>query len=280
MSLALVDTHSHVDYLHHQEGPKSYDGIETNVSAVLARAKNNGVKWVLNPSVEPQHFNRVVQLAEEHPMLYAAVAVHPCDVHEVPDIEACLETAQSFMSHPKCVAVGETGLDYYHDLTYVERQKEFFRAFMQLAEEFDKPVIIHDRDAHDDVAAMVDEFPDVKGVMHCFGGDADFAMAMVERGYCISFAGNVTFKNAKPLHEAAKMIPLESMLIETDAPFLAPVPHRGQPSEPSFVLHVAEFIANLRGMSVEELGDVTTANANRLFGMDARLAGLTGVEVK
>lgn len=268
MSVQLVDTHSHVDYIHRAEGPKPYDGIETHATQVLARAESQGVRWVLNPSVEPARFADVMTLAEQQPSLYGAIAVHPCDVQHVASLEDCLKLAESFMNHPKCVAVGETGLDYYHDLTHVETQKEFFRAFMTLAQTHNKPVIIHDREAHEDVASITDEFPDVTGVMHCFGGNAAFALEMIERGYLISFAGNVTFKNAKELHEAAKTIPLEWMLLETDAPFLAPVPHRGKPSEPSFVRHVAEFIAELRGISLEEVATVTTENANRLFGVE------------
>lgn len=268
MSFALVDTHAHVDYIHRAEGPKPYDGIETDAKAVLARAKEHGVQWVLNPSVEPERFADVLVLAEQHPELYAAIAVHPCDAHFVGSITECLNLARQCVTHPKCIAIGETGLDYYHDLTHVDTQKQFFRAFMQLADEFNKPVIIHDREAHEDVAAIVDEFPNVRGVMHCFGGNKDFALQMIERGYYISFAGNVTFKNAKDLHEAAKAIPLEWMLIETDSPFLAPVPHRGKPSEPAFVRHVAEFIAELRGISLEELAKATTANAARLFGVE------------
>lgn len=263
----LIDTHCHVDYIHRREGPKEWKepAEYTNAPAVLNRALGVGVQACINPGTHPDTFDDVLKLVGSNDHLYAALAVHPCDVHLVDDLDNAFQRVEAAMANPKVVAVGETGLDYYHDTEHVELQKASFRRFLAMAVKYDKPVIIHDRDAHEDVAAIVDEFPGVRGVMHCFGGDADFARVMVAKGFYISFAGNVTFKNAHPLHQAATEIPLDKVLIETDSPFLAPVPHRGKPCEPAYVLHVAEKIAELKGISVDEVATTTTANAQELF---------------
>lgn len=270
MSLpALIDTHCHVDYIHRREGPKEWkEGPEfTNADAVLQRALDVGVKTVINPGTHPDRFDDVLQLADAHENLYAALAIHPCDVQLVNDLDTAFQRAEAALTHPKVVAIGETGLDYYHDTSHIELQKRCFRRFLAMAVTHNQPVIIHDRDAHDDVAALVDEFPGVRGVMHCFGGDASFAEVMMAKGFYISFAGNVTFKNAHPLHEAAKIVPLDKLLIETDSPFLAPAPHRGKPSEAAYVLHVAEKVAELKGIPLSEVAAATTHNAKQLFGI-------------
>ncbi len=274
MTITLIDTHAHVDYIHRQEGPKPYpdEAGFTDAANVMQRALGNGVVATINPGTAPETFDDVLAMADANEGVYAALAVHPCDVENVPDRAALMARVNELTHHPKVVAVGETGLDYYHDLTYIETQKAFFNDFLAMAVAKDLPVIIHDRDAHQDVAAMVDAHPGVRGVMHCFGGDAAFAMEMVAKGFYISFAGNVTFKNAKDLHEAAKIVPLEHMLVETDSPFLAPVPHRGKHNEPANVRHVAEYIAELRGISMDEVARVTTANACRLFNLPVPLA--------
>ncbi len=274
MTLTLIDTHAHVDYIHRQEGPKPYpeEAGFTDSANVMQRALGNGVVATINPGTAPETFDDVLAMADANEGVYAALAVHPCDVQNVPDRATLMARVDTLANHSKVVAIGETGLDYYHDLTHVPAQKAFFNDFLAMAVTKDLPVIIHDRDAHDDVAAMVDAHSGVRGVMHCFGGDADFAMQMVKRNFYISFAGNVTFKNAKALHEAAKVVPLENMLVETDSPFLAPVPHRGKHNEPANVLHVAQYIAELRGISVEDVARVTTANACKLFKLPAMLS--------
>ncbi len=266
----LVDTHCHLDYIQRAENhPQGAEG--TAPQQVLARAKQAGVQWLVNPCVHPRHFRAVISLAEQFESVYAAVAVHPTDVNtlatEAPDWQ---QQVEAVVDHPKVIAIGETGLDYYRDTSHAEAQQDCFRYFLNLARSKDLPVIIHDREAHADVIRIVDEFPGVRGIMHCFSGDADLAFAMVERGFYISFAGNVTFKNAHNLHAAAKVVPLDRLLIETDAPFLSPVPFRGKPNEPARVAHVAEKIADLREIPLTALAEQTYANACRAFNLPQR----------
>jgi TatD DNase family protein len=178
-----------------------------------------------------------------------------------------LNQIETLLAHPKVVAIGETGLDYYWDTSQVDLQKRCFKALLELGRKHDLPVIVHDRDAHEDVAAMIDSVPGVRGIMHCFSGDAAYARQMLAKGFYISFAGNLTFKKAENLHEAAKETPLEWILVETDSPFLSPVPFRGKPNEPARVKHVVEKIAELKGVTYEEVARVTRANAQKVFGL-------------
>ncbi len=253
--MTLVDTHAHLDYL-------AREGHDMDM--VMANAHEVGVSWVVNPSVTPDKFADVLALAERYPHVFAAAAVHPTDVQDVAESD-WVEQIRAMVTHPKVIAIGETGLDYYWDKTHVDLQHQFFRTFLSLGREYDLPVLVHDREAHEDIARLIDEFPGVRGVMHCFSGDAAFAQAMIRKGFYISFAGNVTFKNAHNLHEAAKETPLEWILTETDSPFLSPVPFRGKPNEPARVRLVAEKIAELKGLSVEEVIEVTGENARKVF---------------
>ncbi len=253
--IALVDTHAHLDYIE-REG--------NDMDTVLSAASDVGVSWVVNPSVTPDKFPDVLRLAERFNNVFAAAAVHPTDVQDMPD-EQWQAQVEAMLDHPKVIAIGETGLDYYWDKTHIETQHRFFRTFLELGRKHDLPVIVHDRDAHEDVHRLISECPGVRGVMHCFSGDAPFAEMMIERGFYISFAGNVTFKNATNLHEAAKSTPLEWILIETDSPFLSPVPFRGKPNEPSRVRLVAEKIAELKGIPLETVAEVTSENARKVF---------------
>ncbi|MDH4379337.1 MAG: TatD family hydrolase [Vampirovibrionales bacterium] len=271
----LIDTHSHVDYITRREGPKPYpeEASFTEASSVLARARAVGVQAVINPGTSPENFDKVLNLACTHEGLFAALAIHPCDIAEQPTdpshLPAIMARIQGYLKDPttgpRIVAIGETGLDYYHDTSAAAAQRDWFMAFMDLAQTNNLPVIIHDREAHNDVANCVAASPGITGVMHCFSGDAAFADTMMAHGFYISFAGNLTFKNATQLHEAAKSVPLDRMLVETDAPFLAPIPFRGQASEPAFVHPVAQKIADLKGISLEAVAEATTQNALRLF---------------
>lgn len=254
MSPTLVDTHAHLDYI-----ARSGEDVE----AAMARAEAAGVKWLINPGVHPDRFSQVIAMTERFEGVYAALSVHPTDVQDVTG--DWREAVRPYLNHPKLVAIGETGLDYYHDTTHVALQKQLFREALALAQETGLPVIVHDREAHDDVRAIIQEFPGVRGVMHCFSGDGAFAQSMADLGFYISFAGNVTFKKATELQEAAQVVPLDRLLIETDSPFLSPMPHRGKPNEPGRVLHVAEKIAELRRITLDALAQATTQNAQRLF---------------
>ncbi len=262
----LVDTHCHLDYVgRNEEHPEGIEG--TDPVRVMERAVAEGVAFIVNPSVTPERFPEVIALAERFENVYAAVAVHPTDVKDIQDMPDWLTKVEALLPHPKVVAIGETGLDYYWDTSLKDLQKACFKSLLELGRAHDLPVIVHDREAHDDVAAIVDQVPGARGIMHCFSGDAAFAHTMIDKGFYISFAGNVTYKNAKNLHEAAAAIPMEWMLIETDSPFLSPVPFRGKPNEPARVRYVAEKIAELRGVSYDTVAHATTENAKKVYGL-------------
>jgi TatD DNase family protein len=219
-------------------------------------------------SVDMPDFPNVLALAESHPNLFATVGTHP-DYEDTPEPteEQLVELAQ----HPKILAIGETGLDYYRmgDKTYqeMEWQRDRFRTHIRAAIRVKKPLIIHTRSASEDTIRIMKEegASQVAGVMHCFTESLEVAKASMEQGFYISFSGIVTFKSAKDLQETCKQIPLERMLIETDSPYLAPIPNRGKTNEPSWVAHVAQFIADLRGISVDEVAQHTTHNFKTLF---------------
>ncbi len=265
-AIPIIDTHCHLDYIQRQdEHPDGATG--TDPALVMERAQAVGVQFLVNPSVTPSKFPDVIAMAERFENVYAAVAVHPTDVADIVDQPEWLNEIETLLAHPKVVAIGETGLDYYWDQSLADLQKKCFRSLLELGRKHDLPVIVHDREAHEDAYQIISEVPGVRGIMHCFSGDADFARRMIEKNFHISFAGNLTFKKADHLHQAAQQIPLDWMLVETDSPFLSPMPFRGKPNEPARVKHVVEKIAELRGVSYEEIAAATTANARRVFGL-------------
>lgn len=250
----LVDSHCHLDF------PE----LAERISQVLDSMNNAEVGAALCVSVSLEGLPAVLGLADSHGNLYASVGVHPehQDCAE-PDVE----TLVTYARHPRVVAIGETGLDYYWHKGDTEWQRERFRVHIRAAKACGKPLIIHTRDAAEDTLRIMAEegAGAIGGVMHCFTETLEVAEQAMELGFHISFSGIVTFKNAKQLKEVAKAVPLERMLIETDAPYLAPVPHRGKVNEPAYVRHVAEEIALLRGISIDEVAQATTANFCRLF---------------
>jgi TatD DNase family protein len=256
----LFDTHCHVDYIVRNGTP---------LADVLAATQAAGVGLMLNPGTCIDQLPDVLAVAEQAPNIYAAAAIHPTDVADRPD--DWLQRLETAMAHPKVVAVGETGLDYYRPEQQApdnqQQQRHCLEVSLDLALRHNKPVIIHDREAHQDIHAIIRNQPGICGVMHCFSGDTDFARQMIDLGFYISFAGNVTFKNAHMLQAAATAIPLDWLLVETDSPFLSPMPHRGTPNSPERVTLVAQCIAELRGIPVDTLARQTTANACRLFGL-------------
>jgi TatD DNase family protein len=262
----IIDTHCHLDYIQRQEDhPEGETG--TDPQQVMARAREVGVEFLVNPSVTPARFPEVIAMAERFENVYAAVAVHPTDVADIIDQPGWLDEVESLLAHPKVVAIGETGLDYHWDLTHVDLQKKCFKALLELGRKHDLPVIVHDREAHDDVAQIISEVPGVRGIMHCFSGDAAFARRMIDLNFYISFAGNLTFKKATNLHEAAIETPLDWILSETDSPFLSPMPFRGKPNEPARVKHVVEKLAELKNLTYAEIAAATTRNARKVFGL-------------
>ncbi len=250
----FIDSHCHLDF----------PGLIDRKSEVLALMEANGVDQALCVSVTLEAFPNVLALAHEHRHLYASVGVHPDNAEcEEPDVDRLLALADD----PKVIAIGETGLDYYWQKDEPEWQRERFRTHIRASRACGKPLIIHTRSAAaDTIRLMREEGAEAAGgVMHCFTETQEVADAALELGFYISFSGIVTFKNAKPLKEIARTVPLERMLIETDAPYLAPVPHRGKTNEPGFVKHVAEEIAALRGVALETIAEQTSNNFKTLF---------------
>lgn len=254
----LVDTHCHVERARFPEGP----------DAVLERARAAGVGGfvVVGVAETAQSAEDAVALAERHPDVVAAVGVHPHDAAAVDD--AAWDVISRLASRPRVAAVGEMGLDYHYDHSPRDVQRAVFRRSVALARTINKPIVVHTREAAvDTLAVLRDEGArDVGGVIHCFSEDLAFAREALDLGFYLSFSGIVTFKTAQAIQEVAAKAPLERVLVETDAPYLAPVPFRGRRCEPSHVVHTAAFVAALRGLDAEALAAATTANACRLFG--------------
>ena len=249
-----IDSHCHLNF-------PDFAGRREEL---LARMQENGVEQALCVSVELEKFPEVLELAESDVRLWASVGVHPDHEHcQEPGVEELVRRA----AHPRVVAIGETGLDYYRQPGPPAWQQARFRTHIRAARASGKPLIIHTRAAAEDTLRILREegAAEVGGVMHCFTESLAVAEEAMALGFHISFSGIVTFKNAQTLKEVAKAVPLERMLIETDAPYLAPVPHRGKTNEPAFVRHVAEHIAELRGLSPQAVGEATSANFRRLF---------------
>ena len=261
----FIDSHCHLDF------PE----FQTRLPEVLANMQAAKVSHALCVSVDLPDFPNVLKLAQDHPNLYASVGVHP-DYEDTPEpsLEFLVDTAQK---HSKIVAIGETGLDYYRmgDRSYesMEWQRERFRTHIRASIASKKPLIIHTRSASEDTIKILKEegAQNIGGVMHCFTESYDVAKAAMEMGFFISFSGIVTFKGAKELQETCKQVPLDRMLIETDSPYLAPIPYRGKINEPSWVSKVGEFIADLKGVSIEELALQTSSNFYECFQIDREL---------
>ncbi len=252
----LIDSHCHLDF------PE----LTADLDNVLQRMAVNGVVQALCVSVNLENWPRVRDLAQAHAQLHATVGVHPDEQSgEDPTVARLVTLART----AKVVAIGETGLDYYRCQGDMEWQRERFRTHIRAARECGKPLVIHTREAAEDTLRIMREerAREVGGVMHCFTETQAVADAALEMGFCISFSGIVTFKNAAALKEVARATPVDRILVETDAPYLAPVPFRGKRNEPAFVRHVAECVAELKGMNLEKLADITSSNFARLFGV-------------
>ncbi|WP_024614154.1 TatD family hydrolase [Clostridium sp. Ade.TY] len=251
----IFDTHAHYD-------SEDYD-VDREV--VLDELKNNGVIGILNCASSYESIEITYKLTEKYDFIYGALGIHPENADELTD--AVLEEIRNLIrSNEKIVAVGEIGLDYYwEENPSKEVQKDAFIKQMQLAKELDLPVIIHDRDAHKDTLDIMKEFPEVKGVVHCFSGSVEFAKECIKLGYYIGFTGVVTFKNAKKIVEVAKEIPIDRMLVETDAPFMSPVPNRGKRNRSDYIKEVIEKIAEIRSINPEKLNIALNDNFYNLI---------------
>ena len=252
----IIDSHCHLEY----------EGLVEDQQGVLDRARAAGIKGFLNISTRQSEWDRVVGTAERIPNVWATVSIHPHEADQHADLgEAALLEATR---HPKVIGIGETGLDYYYDKSDREVQQALFRTHIQVGRETGLPLIIHTRDAEDDTFRILEEemekgaFP---ALIHCFTASADFGRKVLDLGLTISISGIVTFKNAVELQDVVKTIPEDRLLVETDSPFLAPVPHRGKRCEPAYTADTARFVANLRGVSEVELGEVTSRNFFALF---------------
>lgn len=251
----LIDSHAHVHF-------KDFEG---KIEDVLSRARDAGVGLIVNVGTNLASSREVVALAEKHPEIFAVVGVHPHDVAKMAEND--FSELKKLARHPRVVAVGEVGLDYYYEHSPREVQQERLADFVRLAREASKPLVIHCRDAFEDCFRIFDETKawEVGGVFHCFTGDAKTAAFIASKGFYVSFSGIVTFKKSVALQEAAATAPVEKILVETDCPFLAPEPHRGKRNEPAYVRLVAQKIAALRSLTVEDIEAITTRNTKTVF---------------
>lgn len=252
----LVDSHCHLNY----------EGLIDRQPEVLAAARARGVSAMLNISTRESEWDAVVATATREADVWASIGIHPHEADAHPDMDRAKLVARA--DHPRVIALGESGLDYYYDHSDRDQQKRGFRAHIAAARDTGLPLIIHTREAEDDSFAILNEemgkgaFP---ALIHCFTASADFARKVLDLGLYISISGIVTFKNAKELKAVAATVPADRLLVETDSPFLAPVPHRGKPCEPAFVVDTASYVAELRGVSLESLAETTSDNFYRLF---------------
>ena len=258
----LFDTHAHYD-------SRQFDADRDQVLSALP---GQGVGLVVNPGCDLDSSRRAIGIAERYPFVYAAVGVHPEDCAGWQDTD--VDELRSLAAHPKVVAIGEIGLDYYwKENPPREFQQRVFRAQLALARELDLPVIVHDREAHGDCLSIIREFPQVRGVFHCFSGSAEMAKELVGLGWMISFTGALTYKNARKAVEAAQAVPLDRIMIETDSPYMAPVPCRGERCHSGLARHTCERLAELRGISPEECARITFENGTEFYQLQELNAG-------
>lgn len=259
--MRLIDSHCHLNY----------EGLAERQDEVLAAARDRGVAGFLNISTREREWGEVVALAEREPDVWASVGIHPHEADAHPDLGVAelVDAAQ----HARVIAIGECGLDYYYDKSDRRAQRDRFEAHIEASRATGLPLVIHTREAEADTAEILERAAKgggVTGVLHCFTGSAELARKGLDLGFYVSLSGIVTFKNAADLQDTAKWLPADQMLVETDAPFLAPVPHRGKKCEPAFVADTAAFVAQLRDVEAERLADETTANFFKLFGKAQR----------
>ena len=253
----LIDSHAHLD-------DRRFD---RDRDMIIKKLQENGIELAINIGADLKTSIASVALAEKHENIYAVVGVHPHSAKEVD--ESTIEILRSFAAREKVLAIGEIGLDFYRDLSPRDVQRKWFKEQIKLAKEVDLPVVIHSRDADQEVFDTLKEAQDgsLRGVMHCYSGSAELAQEFIKLGFYISLAGPVTFKNARVPREVAQAVPLDKLLVETDAPYLTPEPYRGKRNEPIFVKYVAGEIADIKGITYEELAKATNRNTKQLFGI-------------
>ena len=252
----LVDSHAHV----------STKRFDADRDEVLQRARQAGLVALVDVGCDLPSSRASLDLAQRDPMVWATAGIHPHEAKHWDDQTA--DALRALAADPRVVAIGECGLDFHYDHSPREVQRQVFRAQLELAQELNLPVVLHLREGYDEALETLSEFPELRGVAHCFTGNAEQARAFAARGFYVSFTGVVTFKNAKDVQEAATVVPLELLCVETDCPYMAPVPVRGKRCEPAFVAHTADAIAALRGVEAEEVRAATARNAIALFGLE------------
>lgn len=249
------DTHAHYD-------DKAFDNDR---NALLTRLNDEGVDYILDPGCDLESSRAAIALAEHFDFVYATVGFHPEELDRY--AEEAFQQMEALAAHPKCVAIGEIGLDYYWDASHKEEQKALFRRQIDLALGLDKPVIVHDREAHGDCMEIVRDYPGLRGVFHCYSGSVEMAEELLKRGWNLGFDGPVTYKNARKALEVLALCPLERILIETDSPYLSPVPLRGKRNDSGNLSYIVDKIAEVKGLSHEAVAAATMANGRRLFGI-------------
>jgi TatD DNase family protein len=257
----IIDTHAHI-YL---------DQFESDLDDVIERAERIGIKAILLPAIDLSSISKALKLQEKWPFFRVMAAIHPCEVHSATD-EDFLEI-EKWAEDERIIAIGETGLDYYWDTTFKEKQKDFVRRHIRLAARVNKPIVFHDRQASEDLVQIVREEKDaspypeqIHGVFHCFGGPANIADAVLELGFYVGLGGTLTFKNGG-VPDAVSRIPLDRIVLETDSPYLTPAPFRGKRNEPALIQHVVDKLAEVRGVTVDEIKSITSRNAIQVFGL-------------
>ena len=262
LNVKCVDAHAHIEIITNS----APDAPE--IGKVLADAKSVGIDRIVQVGYSAEQSEWGVKLAEHWPNVLAAVALHPNEAPVVADLEADLSKIEKLATHPRVRAIGETGLDFFRtEPALQERQKYSFRRHIDLAKRVDKALVIHDRDAHRAVLdLLVEEGAPEKTIFHCYSGDAEMARECIEKGYILSFAGTLTFKNAPALREAVRLVPIDQLLVETDSPFLAPMPHRGLLNTPAQIPTILRFMADERGEDIDQLATAISNNCERLFG--------------
>jgi TatD DNase family protein len=251
----LVDSHCHLNF----------PDFKNDLDDVIARAGAAGIGKMVSICTKLEEFAEIAAIADKYPNVYCSVGVHPHDADEKNAAEVKAEDIIKLTAHPKCVGIGETGLDYFYEHSPREEQKISFLEHIKAGRATGLPVIIHTRDAEADTIEIIKQQSGFAGLLHCFTSSYEVAKCGMDNGLYVSISGIVTFKNAVDLRETVKKIPLEFLLVETDSPFLAPLPHRGKRCEPAFTRHTADFIAELKGISVQELEEATTANFHKVF---------------
>ena len=252
----IFDTHAHYD-----SGAFNADRFQ-----ILGGMPEKNVGLIVDPGCDLESSRAAVALAEKYDFVYSAVGWHPEDIDKFS--EEAFSELKRLAQHPKCVAVGEIGLDYYWDSEHKDEQKELFRRQIELALELNKPVIVHDREAHGDSLEIVRGYPELRGVFHCYSGSPEMAAELLKRGWYLGFDGPITYKNARRAIEVLEICPVERIVIETDSPYLTPVPNRGKRNDSSQLCHVIEKIAEVKGMSAEDVERITFENGKKLYGLE------------